>query len=241
MCKAEKWTLAWVAVTILVFGGLAWSVAIARRPLPPNLKAGSVDVPTSAPAAAEPTSEPVATKTSTAAPARSFRDRLWYAVTMVESGGDATAIGDGGNAVGIAQIWKIVVDDCNRIVRQKRWTYDDRKNVKKSREMFDVYLSHYAGTQASYQKCARICNGEPRGYMKSSTAKYWQKVQKYLYAPQAAQKGKVVRASQKPQERSEASRVTPPRTGRGMGLTASSVAQAEQLIDTVSISCSCSN
>lgn len=69
----------------------------------------------------------------------------------VESGGDAYAVGDDGRAIGVLQMHKCAVDEANRIeviaarktnriVGEKRWTYSDRYDPAKSREMCRVTL-----------------------------------------------------------------------------------------------------
>ena len=65
------------------------------------------------------------------------------AVAMVESGGDPCAIGDGGKAVGILQIHPIMVKDVNRILGEDRYSLADRRDVRKSVEVFCVYCLHY--------------------------------------------------------------------------------------------------
>ena len=109
-----------------------------------------------------------------------FEELLW-AIKMVESGGDPNAIGDDGEAVGAYQLWKIYVDDCNRIIGYDRWTYDDRYNELQSMIMVRIYLRHYAtekrlGHEPTVEDMARIHNGGPNGYKKASTLKYWEKV-----------------------------------------------------------------
>ena len=123
----------------------------------------------------------------------SFEDLL-DAIEWVESGGDASAVGDNGNAIGSFQIWKIYVDDLNRIGRAKHtdkystfqpWRYDDRKNRVLSRIMVREYLQHYAtparlGHNLAFEDMARIHNGGPQGHKKESTLKYWVKVKERL-------------------------------------------------------------
>jgi len=106
----------------------------------------------------------------------SFLDLL-DAIEWVESKGDADAVGDNGNAVGAYQIWKIYVDDVNRILGKKIFTYEDRWNKEKSRGMVATYLSHYGGT---FEEMARKHNGGPQGHKKESTKKYWEKVKERL-------------------------------------------------------------
>lgn len=89
-------------------------------------------------------------------------------------------VGDGGKALGPAQIHMGVVYDVNRIAGT-HYTSDDRKSLVKSFEMFTIYTAWYAqhGSQskpASDETLARIWNGGPRGPEKQATAKYWKKV-----------------------------------------------------------------
>jgi len=102
--------------------------------------------------------------------------RTWHAVCWVESNGDPRAVGDGGAALGIAQIHRIMVDDCNRIVRGQQWSYTDRLSPVKSFEMFQVYELHYF-PHGSPEEWARAWNGGPTGPEKSCTLAYWQRVQ----------------------------------------------------------------
>ena len=106
----------------------------------------------------------------------SFEDLL-DAIEFVESGGDSNAVGDNGNAIGSFQIWKIYVDDVNRIRGNDKYSYTDRLDRSKSRDMATIYLNHYGGT---LEEMARIHNGGPQGHKKESTLKYWVKVKERL-------------------------------------------------------------
>lgn len=104
---------------------------------------------------------------------------------QVESGGDNSAVGDDGRAIGCLQIWKICVDDVNRIAGDDRYTYQDRYSRQKSIEMARIYLTHYGqhyehktGQKATQEVLARIWNGGPSGYSKPETIKYYEKVKK---------------------------------------------------------------
>jgi len=128
---------------------------------------------------------------------RDWQDRLWPAICYVESGHDPNAVGDGGKAVGIAQIWEICVNDVNRIMGHGPnvgFKYDDRKNEKKSRAMFEIYTEYYgvrcakekarlhslgltdrmpdAAGEFSIGDLARIWNGGPDGWKKAATKEY---------------------------------------------------------------------
>jgi len=103
----------------------------------------------------------------------------------VESGGDANAVGDRGAAVGCLQIHEIYVDDANRLTGKNTYTYEDRYNRKKSIEMVKIVLAHYAPVQIKSLHrldqivvLARIHNGGPLGYLKTSTMGYADKIVK---------------------------------------------------------------
>lgn len=107
------------------------------------------------------------------------------AIEIVESGCDPLAIGDGGEAVGILQIHPIMVEDVNRILElnrdtsTERFTIHDRTSRERSEEMFRIYTSHYT-PDWDPEKVARRWNGGPRGDRRSSTLRYWHRVQKEL-------------------------------------------------------------
>ena len=107
-----------------------------------------------------------------------LRAGLWEAVCTVESGGNPLAVGDGGRAAGIAQIWAITVKDVNRIAGTK-FTLNDRFDAEKSRQMFNLYVNYYGKGQSDEYK-ARIWNGGPTGNKKRATIAYWKKIQKHL-------------------------------------------------------------
>ena len=151
-------------------------------------------------------------------PAFTFDDLL-DAIEWVESKGEADAEGDWVQwfnretaffegeyrGIGSFQIHKIYVDDVNRILRNRnkdrheialQYTYDDRYNKAKSREMVRLYLWNWAPDHRQSQladggiyidgsdhtdmyyfgTCARIHNGGPNGHHKESTKAYWLKV-----------------------------------------------------------------
>lgn len=111
--------------------------------------------------------------------------RLWRAICIVESGNNPNAPdGDGGRAVGIAQIWPCVVKDCNDWLGRDVFTLEDRRNPRIARIMFDVHCRRYAeGKSAEW--IARSWNGGPGWESKPAdvmkrTAAYWEKVRKAL-------------------------------------------------------------
>ena len=112
-----------------------------------------------------------------------LRAGLWEAVCTVESGGNPLAVGDGGRAAGVAQIWAITVKDVNRFAGTK-FTLNDRFNPEKSRQMFNLYVNHYAKGKSDEIK-AKIWNGGPNA-MKATGQKllnlnrYYAKIRKHL-------------------------------------------------------------
>ena len=114
-------------------------------------------------------------------PGREFIDIL-NAIVTVESQGNPKAYAANEDAVGILQIRRVLVDDVNRILKRKgsffRYTYNDRWDVEKSFEMFDIYCEYYNFQTA--EEMARCWNGGPRGINKSATEVYWAKVQNEL-------------------------------------------------------------
>lgn len=107
---------------------------------------------------------------------------------MVESNKRVIAIGDGGNAHGAYQIHKIYVDDVNRIAGT-HYTYKDRTDKQKSREMVRLYLAYYGNLYVKDTKkritdevLARIHNGGPYGWRKKATDHYWAKIKRQLNA-----------------------------------------------------------
>ena len=117
------------------------------------------------------------------APVHTFEDLLG-AIEWVESKGRANAIGDNGNAVGSFQIWKIYVDDVNRILGHDFYSYDDRFNRNKSLNMAAFYLTHYGGT---FEEMAAKHVAGPDGHTQMdepAVKKYVKKVMERMNNPQ---------------------------------------------------------
>lgn len=114
-------------------------------------------------------------------------DRLLCALKMAESGCKSDAIGDNGKAVGILQLHKVYVDDANRIIGYKKYSYNDRYDVRKSEEMTRIVLTHYGkhyerktGKRCTNEVLARIHN---RGYSRWYDIlgeRYWYRVRTFL-------------------------------------------------------------
>lgn len=113
------------------------------------------------------------------------QQELVDAIIMVESSGRDDAVGDNGNAIGCLQIWEIYwIDATER--SNIGGSYKDCYKRDYAIKVFDAYMKRYAKeawtdpAKFDAEKVARIHNGGPRGYRKTATKKYWDKVQKLL-------------------------------------------------------------
>lgn len=70
-------------------------------------------------------------------------ERLVHAICMVESGCDDSARNPKSSASGRFQMLKIYVDEVNRIKGKRTYSYNDRFDPLKAREMFEIYQQHY--------------------------------------------------------------------------------------------------
>ena len=103
---------------------------------------------------------------------------LLLALATVESNCDMNAVSPNGKEVGILQITEIMVDDCNRIVGERRWEYSDRFDIVESYEMAARYWDHYGFTEP--EEMARSWNGGPDGDWQDCTLTYWGRVRAEL-------------------------------------------------------------
>ena len=106
------------------------------------------------------------------------------AIIKVESNGNPNAVNGNGSCVGILQITKVLVKECNNILREmkspKRYTLSDRKNPTKSKEMFKLYQSKYNPSN-NVDDGIRMWNcGISALKDKSKGRKYLNKFKKYM-------------------------------------------------------------
>lgn len=120
-------------------------------------------------------------RSRTDGPTPSAPDRLLSAIEFVESRGRADAVGDGGRAVGVLQIWPITVADANRILGRDEFTLADRLNPDRSRQIFYVITNHYSAGCSDEVK-ARRWNSGPTGDRKACSLDYWRRVQAAMNA-----------------------------------------------------------
>ena len=101
-------------------------------------------------------------------------ERLIKAIGQVESRGNINAVSNCGKFVGYLQISKVVVDDCNRILGEKKYNYNHRFDKESSIEMFYI-IQNYYNPKMDIEKAIRIWNGGPT-YSLSKTQSYYNDV-----------------------------------------------------------------
>lgn len=102
-------------------------------------------------------------------------DKVVKAIAQVESKNNEKLVSANKVHVGLLQISKITVDECNRILGKKKYTYNDRYNGEKSIEMFYIIQDKY-NSSYDIEKAIRIWNGGPFCKNKRKTDKYYKKV-----------------------------------------------------------------
>lgn len=112
-------------------------------------------------------------------------DRLLQAICKVESNCNSDAVGDGGKAIGPYQIWYVYWKDAVEHDPSIGGSYRDCLNKGYSEKIVRAYMDRYANERrlrrpVTDQDRARIHNGGPNGYNKTSTLKYWKKVKNVL-------------------------------------------------------------
>lgn len=113
-------------------------------------------------------------------------NKVINAIAMVESKGNPKAFNPNGNCAGILQITKILVRECNQILEKrkssKRYTYSDRYDAKKSKEMFILLQEHF-NPEHNIEKAIKCWNcgfyHKTKDGWKSKSIGYWKKVMKY--------------------------------------------------------------
>jgi hypothetical protein len=106
----------------------------------------------------------------------------------VESNGNDQAIGDthlAQKAYGCLQIRQPVCDDVNHRYGTNYQASDCLGNRELSMKIYQDYIGIYAtakrlGHEPANEDMARIWNGGPNGYRRSSTLGYWEKVRSAL-------------------------------------------------------------
>ena len=122
-----------------------------------------------------PTATPLLPESITVRSGQDAAPRLLYdAILMVESGGNDSAVGDGGLSRGPYQCGRAAWKDSG-----VDWDYDTHVwNRARCEYVMFLYWERW-GAKTDEER-ARIWNGGPRGMSKESTLPYWRKVQQYL-------------------------------------------------------------
>ena len=131
-----------------------------------------------------------ATATAPLKKAMKVKDVIFSSIAWIESTHNPKAVSRDGS-VGIVQIKSVMVKEVNRICQmkgiEKRFTLADRKNRKKSEEMFWIYQKFYNPninfndiSEKEMELIARKWNGGPQGHKKKATKKYWNKFNKRI-------------------------------------------------------------
>lgn len=105
------------------------------------------------------------------------------AVSVVESNGKDSAVGDNGNALGRFQIWEIYWKDAVEYCPELGGRYKDVTTKEYAERIVVAYLMRYGRkfiADNDLQSLARIHNGGPKGYKAKATLKYWKKVERAL-------------------------------------------------------------
>lgn len=104
------------------------------------------------------------------------------AIIKVESKGNPKAYNQIGDCAGILQITKGLVRECNSILKtkksSKRYTYSDRYNAAKSKEMFILLQEHF-NPEHNVEKAIRCWNKGFYGNWRGKSTAYYNKVMKH--------------------------------------------------------------
>lgn len=108
--------------------------------------------------------------------------RVMNAIIQVESSGNPKAHNPNGDCAGLLQIKRCLVDEVNNILKRqgssKRYTYADRYNGEKSKEMF-VLLQEHFNKEHNIEKAIVCWNAGFYSKWRVSARGYLQKVMKY--------------------------------------------------------------
>lgn len=108
---------------------------------------------------------------------------LLDAIRQVESGGDDSAIGDGGKAIGAYQIWAVYHEDAVEWCKELKGTWADCYARVYAERCVVAYWHRYCRRALKDGNCevlARVHNGGPKGHTKRATEGYWRKVSELL-------------------------------------------------------------
>ena len=120
---------------------IIFSVLLCLPVLGTTMQTGVTDSPVS-PALSALSVSPALSDLSDLSDSKTEWDVFVEALIQIESGGDPSVIGKN-NDGGILQITPIYVREVNRLLKEEKYTLDDRFDSLKSIEMFEIIQSHY--------------------------------------------------------------------------------------------------
>ena len=97
-------------------------------------------------------------------------------IIQIESEWNTMAIGDNGSAIGLLQIRPIMIKEVNRLLKEERYTLEDRWDSLKSIEIFHIFQD-IVNPDWDEELAARKWNGGIRGERNPKTDYYWNKYQ----------------------------------------------------------------
>lgn len=100
-------------------------------------------------------------------------------IVQIESNFDVNAFNPSEDAAGLFQVRPVMVREINRLLKEEKYSLEDRYSITRSVEMFSDY-NNIVNPEWDYEKSARMWNGGITGMKKSSTDVYWDKFLSYL-------------------------------------------------------------
>ena len=111
------------------------------------------------------------------------KEQFLHALWQVEASGELyPSDGDNGNAIGPYQIWKVYWLDAVEF-SGLGGSYEDCRDIVYAEQVIHKYMKRHARDaweSGDWETVARIHNGGPNGATKTSTVKYWKKVEEHL-------------------------------------------------------------
>lgn len=106
---------------------------------------------------------------------------LIEAIATLESRKNPKVVSRCGKYVGYLQISKLLVNECNMILKEKRYSYNDRYDKQKSIEMF-IIIQNRHNPEGNIEKAIRLWKSGDTQCMhhKARTETYYRKVMKLL-------------------------------------------------------------
>jgi hypothetical protein len=102
------------------------------------------------------------------------KENVLTKMIQIESEWNPKAVGDSGTAIGLLQIRPIMIREVNRLLKEERYSLEDRWDSLKSIEIFHTFQD-IVNPDWDEELAARRWNGGIRGEKKMKTNVYWNK------------------------------------------------------------------